>query len=168
MPRVLKADLLLENERLHRELAEMVETNRRREEEMGTSRSVRDRSRSPRRVEEIKELTYGALNLVCKLERDAYVQGLQETISKQQKEIQDLRDGEGMFGDVLLAIKRKDFPNLVDDFTVTHVGKCKRSVADTVRKLERLSMITRDVTSWGHTTFLPLSCAARDPGSAFP
>ena len=152
MPRVLKADLMLENERLRKQLAVMEESKQLRED-LGTSRSVRDRSRSPRRVAEIKELTYGALNVVCKLERDAYIQGLQETIVKQQKEIQNLKDGEGLFGDVLLAIKRKDHPTLVDDWTVSYLGNNPRSVSDAVRKMERLSMITRDMTGWGHSSF---------------
>ena len=152
MPRVLKADLLLENECLRRQLASM-EENKQLREEMAASRLARVRSRSPRRVEEVKELTYGALNVVCKLERDAYVQGLQETIIKQQKEIQDLKDGGGQIGELLLALRKKDSPAMVGDFVRSHLAKSTMTVLEWVRNMERHTNVAHDLAFWGRCRY---------------
>ena len=81
MPRVTKADLLAENERLRKRLEEVEARNA--------------RSRSPRRDAPSAAKTRRTLNLVCQLERDAVIDEQRATIARQQQEIASLRRGEG-------------------------------------------------------------------------
>ena len=137
MPRILKADLLAENERLRMQLAEY--------------ESKRDRSRSPRRATERAAKTRRVLDLVCQFERDPVIHEQQATIARQQQEIQDLKNGNGRYGDVLLALVTQNYPTLLDDFMRRKFAEETRSVADVIRKLQRNASLANDLVTWGRS-----------------
>lgn len=139
MSRRLKADILAENKQLRMRLAEL--------------ETPRARSRSPRREAETVATTYRALDQVCKFERDDVVQELKETIVKQQMEIQNLKEGQGQIGELLLSIKRKENPAFVDNFVIEHTGKSTMSVAEWVSKMDKLVSATRDMVFWGRCNY---------------
>ena len=136
MPRILKADLLAENERLRMQIAEY-------QSKRG------ERSRSPRRAAASAARTRAVLNQVCHFDRDAVLQEQRETIQKQQTLIQDLRNGEGAYGDVLLAIRQRDYPELLDDFVRQRCQDARIPVNQVLRKIEEANTLSLDFLRWG-------------------
>ena len=139
MPRRLKADILTENEQLRMRLAEL--------------ETPRTRSRSPRRQAESADKTRRVLNLVCDFERDAVIAEQQATIVKQQMEIQNLKEGGGQVGQVLLAIRRTHCPELVTNFMIEHLGKSTMSVAEWLDTQERFARETHYMAFWGRSDY---------------
>ena len=122
MPRILKADLLAENERLRQKLAQ-----------------YESRSRSPKRPLPSAASSLQALNLVCKFERDPVIQEQKETIARQQKEIESLRGGSGPIGQVTLALWRRDCPNLVDEDMIARCRSISTPVIDVLSRIHKHS-----------------------------
>jgi hypothetical protein len=139
MPRRLKADILTENEQLRMRLAEL--------------ETPRTRSRSPRRQAESADKTRRVLNLVCQFERDAVIADQEATIVRQQMEIQNLKEGGGRIGEVLLAIRRKQCPQLVTNFVIEQMGRSTMSVAEWFDTQERLTRETHNMTFWGRSDY---------------
>ena len=134
MPRVTKATLEAENAKLREELERL-----------------RPRSRSPRR-EVPARLTHAALGMAARdFLRDPAIEELKAVILRQQEEIQGLRAGEGPIGEVLLAMRVKDYPTLVTDFVSEEMAKGTQSVAEVLSKLGRLVDTSRDLLAWGHS-----------------
>ena len=125
--------MLIENARLKKEIKEL------------KGKRQRDRSRSPVTA----AATHQVLNLLCKMDRDPVIQEQRETIVRQQKEIQALRQGEGPIGEVLLAIKQKHSPHLMNDFYLRNLKNVKTPVSQVIQKIERLADAMTGVTNWG-------------------
>ena len=135
MPRILKADLLVENDRLRMQLAEY--------------QSKRDRSRSPRREAESASKTRLALDLVSQFERDPVIHEQRATIARLQQEIQALRSGSGPISEVLLSNYQRHYPTLIDDFVREHMAKSTDSVADYMHKLQKSFFNIDHRIRWG-------------------
>ena len=134
MPRVTKATLEAENAKLREELERL-----------------RPRSRSPRRQAPAR-LTHAALEMVARnYIRDPAIEELKVVILQQREEIQRLRAGEGPIGEVLLAMRRKGFPDSVTDFVSEEMAKGTQSVASVLAKLGRLADTSHDLLRWGHS-----------------
>ena len=156
MPRVLKADLITENERLREELAKYKSVG---QEQL--TKPTRDRSRSPRTPRQSSDnhcvvvgsaaSTRRALELVCHLERDEVIQEQRETIAKQQQEIQSLMDGDGPIGHVLMAVMRKHYPTCLSNYRIERLSQATTPVRDVVHRLEKLSSHTNDLLNWGES-----------------
>ena len=132
MPRVTKATLEAENAKLREELERL-----------------RPRSRSPRR-EVPARLTHAALEIAAReYIRDPAIEDLKAVIFRQREEIQRLRAGEGPIGEVLLAMRMKECPTLVDDFITKEMAKGTQSVAVVISKLTRLVETSHDLLRWG-------------------
>ena len=142
MPRITKATLEAENAQLRKEVTDL--SARLKEAREGP----RARSRSPRRDD---ERTRMALRVVANCERDQVVHEQCETIARQQQVIQDLREGKGPIGEVLLATRRRKYPTLVDDFTIRHLGGAKMPVCDFIEKVKNLTSDATDTLSWGRS-----------------
>jgi hypothetical protein len=134
MPRVTKADLLAENERLRKRLEEVEARNA--------------RSRSPRRDAPSAAKTRRALNLVCQLERDAVIDEQRATIARQQQEIASLRRGEGPIGEVLLH-NRNEIPGEETDWVIEHLSSQTTPVNQVLASLHRVAMAQKDILTWG-------------------
>jgi hypothetical protein len=142
MPRVTKAALEHEN-------ANLRARNKDLEAEL---ERLRARSRSPRRNAAPMRLTQAALSMVCReFVHDPVVEEQRAVIARQQREIQRLRNGEGPIGDVIVAVHKRDVPEFVDEFFVNECAKHTDSVADTIRKLERLTSTSQDLLRWGYS-----------------
>jgi hypothetical protein len=89
--------------------------------------------------------------LVCQFERDPVIHEQQATIARQQQEIQDLKNGNGRYGDVLLALVTQNYPTLLDDFMRRKFAEETRSVADVIRKLQRNASLANDLVTWGRS-----------------
>ena len=161
MPRILKADLVAENERLRAELAkyqsegqaDLCAENERLHKELSKYQLAgsRVRSRSPRRPSESAATTRRALELVCHLERDEVIQEQREIIARQQQDIQSLMDGEGPVGSVLLAIFKKNYPTCVSEYRIQKLSEATTPVRDVIHRLERLASHTSDLLNWGES-----------------
>ena len=137
MPRVLKADLVAENARLRAE-----------NERLRTESSQRNRSRSPRREAESAAKTHRVLNLVRHFERDEVLEEQRATIARQQQEIQDLREGGGPIGEVVLANWRR-FPSVLDDQMTGYMKSKVTPVRDVIQRICHLSQSVYDYTNTG-------------------
>ena len=134
MPRVTKATLEAENAKLREELERL-----------------RPRSRSPRRQVPAR-LTHAALGMVARdFLHDPAIEELKGVILRQREEIQLLRAGEGSIGEVLLAMRRKAYPTLADDWVTEEMAKGTQSVATVISKLTRLIDTSHDLLRWGHS-----------------
>ena len=134
MPRVTKATLEAENAKLRKELERL-----------------RPRSRSPRRQVPAR-LTHAALEIATReFIRDPAIEELKEVILRQREEIQRLRAGEGPIGEVLLAMRMKECPTMVDDFITREMSKGTQSVASVLSKLTRLADTSHDLLRWGYS-----------------
>jgi cell division protein FtsB len=155
MPRVTKQDLLDENAQLKKE-------NERLKAQLG----IRDRSRSRHRSASSRrcnleqtckfasnqdQTKFNALNHVLAWERDAVIDEQRQTMAKMRMHMHHLRDGEGSIGMVLLAIQKKDAAFIVDEFFEEQCKNSTETVADTIRKLERLTSTSQDILRWGHS-----------------
>ena len=148
MVRTTKADLVASNAELQEEVAKLKAENARLQEE-----KPRARSRSPRRVVGSAANMHRALNLVLPFERDQVIQEQKETIVRQQKEIQALREGKGPIGQVLMAIRDEDYPTLAkSEFIIEKLTNETTPVCQIIRKLERLSAMSNDLVRWGSTS----------------
>jgi len=138
MPRVLKADLVAENALLRAE-----------NERLRAESSQRNRSRSPRREAESAAKTHRVLNLVQRFERDAVIEEQRATIARQQQEIQDLREGGGPIGEVVLANWRRRSPTFLDDQMIGYMKSKVNPVRDVIQRICHLSQSVYDYTNTG-------------------
>ena len=160
MPRVLKADLVsLVRDLRAQEADSQAEIERLRTEnerlraEKGDACLQRDRSRSPRRVAEPAAKTHRVLNLVQRFERDQVIEEQRATIARQQQEIQDLREGGGPIGEVVLANWRRRFPSILDDEMIGYIKTTVHPVRDVILRICHLSSAIHDYANQGTSFF---------------
>ena len=137
MPRILKKDLLAENERLRQKLA----------------RYESCRSSAAKKPLPSAASTLQALNLVCKMERDPVIQEQRETIARQQKEIESLRGGSGPIGDVTLAYWRREQPQLVDEAMVARCKSHSTPVIDVLNNIRKHSDTVSEYCLFGKPSY---------------
>ena len=145
MPRVLKADLIRNVDRLEGELEKLRGEHAKLRRECG-------RSRSPRRITESAATSRRVLDMVCRFERDEVVHEQRRTIARQQVHIEALTRGEGQMWPILMA-RWESRGVAMDSFIRERIAGKGMTVTNYLDRLERLNTHMSDILSWGTSMY---------------